>query len=76
MMRAAFLLTAVAGTLLTLPSLAQNRAVPCKELLSKGGRIVKSYVMDFGPRDKVYVYLVQTKAGATQTCMSEQPLKR
>lgn len=48
----------------------------CKELVAKGGRVVKSYVMDFGPRDKLWVYVMQVSNGATQTCTSEKPLKK
>jgi hypothetical protein len=53
------------------PAAAQS----CRALLDRGARVVSSYVMDFGPRDKLYVYILRHRNGATDKCTSQRRLR-
>lgn len=47
----------------------------CAALIKSGARVIDSYVMDFGPDDKLYVYVLRTRTGATEKCTSQRPLR-
>ena len=65
-------LTLLAGLLV--PAAAQ--AAECRELLARGARIADTYVMDFGARDKLYVYVMRLPNGSVAKCTSQRPLGR
>ncbi|MGN8113521.1 hypothetical protein [Labrys sp. 22185] len=46
----------------------------CHFLTQRGGKVIDSYVMDFGPRDKLYVYILRMPSGQTAKCTSQKPL--
>lgn len=50
------------------------RAAECPELIARGASVADSYVMDFGPSDKLYVYVMHLPGGAVETCTSRKPL--
>ncbi|MFC3691494.1 hypothetical protein [Chenggangzhangella methanolivorans] len=47
----------------------------CAALIKAGARVIDTYVMDFGPDDKLYVYILRTRSGATEKCTSQRPLR-
>lgn len=59
---------------LVLPVAAE--AAECRQLLARGARISDTYVMDFGPSDKLYVYVMRMPNGSVEKCTSQRPLGR
>ena len=66
------MLALLAGTLFP----AAVQAAECRDLLARGARIADTYVMDFGPREKLHVYVMRMPNGAVETCTSQRPLGR
>lgn len=62
-----------AGMLLA--SVPVRADVSCARLQAQGGQVADTYVMDFGARDKLYVYIVRMPDGSTQKCTSQRPLR-
>lgn len=70
-----FSTTVAAASVLLALMTASAEAASCAALLRQGGKVIDSYVMDFGPSDKLYVYIVRMRSGATEKCTSERPLR-
>ena len=64
-------LGAVLAALTAAPAAGQS----CRALLDRGARVVDTYVMDFGPREKLYVYILRHRNGATDKCTSQRRLR-
>ena len=73
--------TVCALTLLSVLSLLAGsvvvaQAAECRDLLARGASIADTYVMDFGSRDKLYVYVMRMPNGTVAKCTSQRPLGR
>lgn len=67
-------MVALAAVMIAAPT-AARADVSCAQLQARGGRVVDSYVMDFGSRDKLYVYIVRMPDGSVQNCTSQRKLR-
>ncbi|MEW9308755.1 hypothetical protein [Labrys neptuniae] len=63
----------LAAVVLGMPPAAQAEE-SCHSLTQRGGKVIDSYVMDFGPRDKLYVYILRMPSGQTAKRTSQKPL--
>ncbi|WP_454814470.1 hypothetical protein [Labrys neptuniae] len=65
----------LAAGLITAPVAAQAQTKDsCRSLLQRGGKVIDTYVMDFGSGDKLYVHIVRMPGGQTTKCTTRRPL--
>ncbi|MBP0578564.1 hypothetical protein J8I29_04510 [Labrys sp. LIt4] len=55
-------------------SLSAQAAESCRALLQREGEAIDSYVMNFGPDDTLYIYILRMPGGLTAECTSQEPL--
>ncbi|MDZ5454523.1 hypothetical protein [Labrys sp. ZIDIC5] len=53
---------------------ATQASESCGVLLKRGGRVIDTYVMDFGSGEKLYVHIVRMPNGQTTKCTTRKPL--
>lgn len=46
----------------------------CSALLERGGKVIDTYVMDFGSGEKLYVHIMRMPDGQTTKCTTRRPL--
>ncbi|OCC04637.1 hypothetical protein BA190_13165 [Labrys sp. WJW] len=54
--------------------LAAQAGESCRSQIQRGATVIDSYVMDFGPRDKLYVYILRLPDGQTAKCTTRKAL--
>ncbi|QEN90451.1 hypothetical protein FZC33_30900 [Labrys sp. KNU-23] len=67
--------TILAAGLIATPVAAQGQSKDsCQSLLRRGGKVIDTYVMDFGTGDKLYVHIARMPGGQTTKCTTRKPL--